>query len=132
IVTKPVEKFEIVLGRFLGYGMLLTAGLTVVSLLSLLYVVRGVNTEAQKESYKARVPVFGHLAFIGTTKATGDSVGREFDYRGYISGPSQAMQNFPRQYAVWWFDEVPAELANREGPVTFEFTFDIFRLSKGE
>ena len=27
IVTKPVEKFEIVLGRFLGYAILITGGL---------------------------------------------------------------------------------------------------------
>ena len=31
IVTKPVEKLEIVLGRFLGFAMLLTIGLAVVT-----------------------------------------------------------------------------------------------------
>src|SRR5262249_48254581 len=46
IVTKPVEKFEIVLGRFLGYGILLTVGLAVVACLSLIYVLRGVNPDA--------------------------------------------------------------------------------------
>ncbi len=135
IVTKPVEKFEIVLGRFLGYALLLTAGLVVVSLLSLVYVARGVNEAAAQESYKARVPVFGKLAFIGTRDAAkGESVGREWDYRGYIGGPQsfQPNQNTPRQYAVWGFDDVPADLAHRDTPITFEFTFDIFRLSKGE
>src|ERR1019366_9368765 len=51
IVTKPVEKFEIVMGRFLGFASLLTVGLFVVSSLSLIYVIRGVNEEAAKESY---------------------------------------------------------------------------------
>jgi ABC-type transport system involved in multi-copper enzyme maturation permease subunit len=134
IVTKPVEKFEIVLGRFLGYGLLLTAGLALVSLLSLTYVVRGVNEQARQESFKARVPIFVRLdldrwGFINTK---GESVGREWDYRRYIGGPHQGGKDAPQQYAVWGFDEVPAELAERNEPVTFEFTFDIFRLSKGE
>src|SRR5947209_1390664 len=66
IVTKPVEKFEIVLGRFIGYGAVLTVGLAAVSLLSLGYVWRGVNDDARNESYKARVPIFGMLRFINT------------------------------------------------------------------
>src|SRR6516162_5840501 len=82
IVTKPVEKFEIVIGRFLGYAALLTIGLLVVSGLSLIYVIRGVNEEAEQESYKARVPVFGKLQFAGTkSRERGDSVGREWAYR---------------------------------------------------
>jgi len=52
IVTKPVEKYEIVLGRFLGYAALLTIGLFVVASVSLIYVIRGVNDEAKHESYK--------------------------------------------------------------------------------
>jgi hypothetical protein len=142
IVTKPVEKFEIVLGRFLGYAMLLSVGLAAISLLSLVYVLRGVNDAAKEESFKARVPIFGELSFVGTTRTVrdaegrehlmGDSVGREFDYRGYITGPHVTQRDAPRQYAIWSFDDVPAELGRRESSVTFEFTFDIFRLSKGE
>lgn len=132
IVTKPVEKFEIVLGRFLGYGSLLSVGLAAVSVVSLLYVERGVNEEARNESYKARVPVFGQLRFIGTRDALkGDSVGREFEYRGYITGTMPG-GTAVRQYAVFAFHDIPAELAQRDGPVNCEFTFDIFRLSKGE
>jgi hypothetical protein len=133
IVTKPVERFEVVLGRFVGYAILLTAGLAAVTLLSLGYVVRGVNEAASAESFKARVPVFGRLSYLGTRNPEkGDNVGREWDYRGYISGPSHIIPNAPRQYAMWDYDEMPAELAARQGPATFEFTFDIFRLSKGE
>lgn len=126
IVTKPVERIEIVLGRFLGYGLLLTAGLFVLAAVSLLYVVRGVTPEAAKESYKARVPIYGdELGFYGTK---GESVGREWEYRKYISGPSPQQPNAPRQYAVWSFETVPTNLGEE---VPFEFTFDIFRLTKG-
>jgi len=111
IVTKPVEKFEIVLGRFLGYGLLLTAGLAAVAVVSLGYVVRGVTDAAEKESFKARVPIFGRLGFIGTPSPGGDSVGRENDYRRYVSGPHPGTKNAPKQYAVFEFDDVPAALA---------------------
>lgn len=132
IVTKPVEKFEIVLGRFLGYAILLTVGLAVISGLSLIYVLRGVNPDAAYESQKARVPIYGFLNFWGTKGFKGDSVGREWEYRRYISGPQPGELNAPRQYASWSFGDVPAELGDRNGPVTFEFTFDIFRLNRGQ
>jgi hypothetical protein len=132
IVTKPVEKFEIVLGRFLGYGALLSTGLAVVSGLSLLYVLRGVNENARQESFKARVPVFGQLRFFGTKdQLKGESVGREFEYRGYVGAPMPG-SNAPPQYATFFFHDIPTDVAQREEPVTCEFTFDIFRLSKGE
>lgn len=133
IVTKPVEKFEIVLGRFIGYAALLTVGLFTLAALSLLYVVRGVTEEARHESYKARVPIYGHLHFAGTKNAQkGDSVGREWTYRSYITGPTRRQQQALRQYAIWDFARIPAELGDREVPILFEFAFDIFRLSKGE
>ena len=129
IVTKPVEKFEIVLGRFLGYAILLSGGLAVVGGLSLIYVLRGVNPEAEYESKKARVPIYGNVGFIGTK---GESVGREWNYRKYIGGPQGPQVNQPKQYAIWAFPDLPTELGERETGVKFEFTFDIFRLNKGE
>jgi hypothetical protein len=129
IVTKPVEKFEIVLGRFLGYGILLSVGLAVIAGLSLIYVLRGVNPDAALESQTARVPIYGRLGFFRTK---GDSVGREWEYRKYISGPQPGQVNAPHQYAFWSFDDLPADLGAREDPVTFEFTFDVFRLNRGQ
>ncbi len=133
IVTKPVEKFEIVLGRFLGYAGLLTIGLFVVAAISLIYVIRGVNEDATRESYRARVPINGNLHFAGTRDAMkGDNVGREWTYRSYITGPTHRQRDNLRQYAVWDFPEIPDDLLARKEPILFEFGFDIFRLSKGE
>jgi hypothetical protein len=137
IVTKPVEKFEIVLGRFLGYGLLLTSGLAVIACLSLIYIVRGVNPEAAYESQKARVPLYGILEFWDTETGTsmsrsrGVSVGREWEYRSYISGPQPNQKKTGNNYAKWSYLDLPAELGERDGEVIFEFTFDIFRLNKG-
>ncbi|MFO0968421.1 MAG: hypothetical protein U0793_22935 [Gemmataceae bacterium] len=128
VVTKPVEKFEIVLGRFLGYAILITVGLAVVASLSLLYVLRGIHPDAEKESFKARVPIFGFLGFEGTK---GENVGRVWDYRRYIGGRNLRDPAAKEQYAVWWFDEAPEELGERSEPVQMEFTFDIYRMTKG-
>jgi len=70
----------------------------VVAILSLGYVVRGVDSAAAQESFKARVPIFGRLSYIGTTRPDGDSVGREDGYRGYIAGPHIGAKNAPKQY----------------------------------
>ena len=99
------------MGRFLGYGAILTIGLFVVSCLSLIYVERGVNEDARQESYKARVPLYGILHFAGTKDAQkADSVGREWGYRSYITGPTKNRSEGFRQYAIWDFAEIPTQL----------------------
>ena len=142
IVTKPVERFEIVLGRFLGFGMLMTLVLAVMTGISLFYVVRTttgaspfsfmfpeINEDAQFESLRARVPVYGSLSFRSKDpKFKGTSVGREWEYRNYIAGGTNSSQR-----AVWTFNELPDSLANRSEPtVPCEYSFDIFRTLKGE
>lgn len=135
IVTKPVERFEIVLGRFLGYGILLTVLLALLAGMGLLYVVRGVRVEAAQESMTARMPIFsdslefypGFVRPDGTRdRSKQESVGREWNYRSYIGGPGP---HSPPQWAIWSFDSLPSYFPN--APVYFEFTFDIFRLTKG-
>jgi hypothetical protein len=128
ILTKPVERFEVVIGRFLGYMMLLTLVLVVVSGLSLLYVLRSIDPDAERESLKARETLYGDLEFEGTkdkNKAT--NVGNEWDYRTYIYGP---VPQEPPQLAVWKFEDVKG-LADRK-KVRCEFGFDIYRTTKGQ
>ncbi|HEV3117468.1 MAG TPA: ABC transporter permease subunit, partial [Gemmataceae bacterium] len=131
IVTKPVERFEIVLGRFIGYSLLMTVFLAVITSIGLLYVFREIDPDARYESMRARVPVFGELLFRGKEgeNKVGVNVGREWDYRSYImGGPSSSHR------AVWNFKDLPAELANRPigAMVPCEFSLDIFRTVKGE
>jgi ABC-type transport system involved in multi-copper enzyme maturation permease subunit len=126
IVTKPVEKFEIVLGRSLGYILLATLVLAVLSGASLLLVWASNPTpEAREESFKARVPVYGDLRFVG---GQGESVGREWEYRRYIAGGPRSTQR-----AAWVYPDgaVPAAMAQMPD-VRCEFSFDIFRTTKGE
>ncbi|MCS7046397.1 MAG: hypothetical protein NZO58_08585, partial [Gemmataceae bacterium] len=131
IVTKPVEKLEIVLGRYLGYAALITMGLVLVTALSMIYLLRNLTPESIEESYRARVPIYGRLEYIGTKERRGDNVGREYDIRGYITGPQVNQPNLPRQFAIWSFDTLPDSVGADGKPVAFEFGFDIFRLTKG-
>lgn len=129
IVTKPVERVEILLGRLLGYMALLTLILIALTGAGLLYILRGVSPEAAEESLKARAPLYGALHYENTTERTGDNVGREWAYRGYISGAMPGSATLIPK-AIWDFETVPPELANR-ARVTAEFTFDIYRTTKG-
>jgi hypothetical protein len=129
IVTKPVERFEIVLGRFAGYGLLLTGLVLVVGLFTLLTVsTSNPSEESKKETGTARVPVRGTLAFQ-SRKAdfVGTDVGKEFNYRKHIGGSPNSSQR-----AVYSFPSIGSGLSSRSTPVPVEFSFDIYRLTKGE
>ena len=137
IVTKPVERFEIVAGRFLGYAGLMTLATFVLTSVSLVLIMTSnIDEAARAESMKARAPVYGRLDLVQekvenrqllTRSFAGIDVGREYAYRRYIAGGSAS------QRAVWNFVE-PGELksfADREA-VPLEFAFDCFRMTKGE
>jgi hypothetical protein len=128
IVTKPVERFEVVLGRFLGFGALMTLILVGMSAVSLMYVIRGVDPDAAAESLKAREPIYGSLRFENTGSDAGENVGREWDYRSYITAPLDPTGAKPT--AVWEMPRVSDSVAGRKG-VRCEFSFDIYRTTKG-
>jgi hypothetical protein len=136
IVTKPVERYEIVLGRFIGYALLLLVELTALSGLSLFYTVRGLNEEAKQESFHARVPLFArggeeYKAQEFYPNPRGESVGREWEYRKYFGGVAP-QGGGTKQYAIWHFPRIPGSLADRTDSVRLEYSFDIFRTTKGD
>jgi hypothetical protein len=131
ILTKPVERLEVLLGRYLGYLSVLTLGIFIMVGLSALYLnASGVNPKAAKETMKARVPVYGKLGFDARVKtadnANGLNVGREFDYRRYIPGDPSTSQR-----AVWNYSSLPSYTGGPQKNIPCEFSFDIFRLTKG-
>jgi hypothetical protein len=138
ITTKPVERFEIVLGRFLGYVALATMILLGLTLVSLLFLrLTRFSPQAARETFKARVPLYAPMQFRDLRKPDekfeGENVGREDEYRRYIAGGN------PNPFrAVWEYRD--AELrtpvfspALKDQPsVPVEFAFDIFRTTKGK
>ena len=134
VVTKPVERFEILVGRIHGFVGLMTMVLLGMAGASLLYVVREINPEASRESLKSRVPAYGELRFLNLPKnssgseSRGENVGREWDYRGYLPGARPTRTNPP--IAAFSFNNLPASLAAKD-TLRAEFTFDIYRTTKG-
>ena len=131
IVTKPVQRFEIVIGRYLGFLGLMSLVMFGVFMFALgMIALTRVDPEAEYESKKARVPLYGELEFKGPSKNFhGESVGREWEYRKYIPGGVGSPYR-----AVWYyFDrDLDPGLAKMTDAVTCEFSFDIFRTTKGE
>ena len=110
----------------------MTLVLLVLSGVSLLYVLRGVDPDAAAESLKAREPLFGTLSFENTDS---DRQGRQ---RRRGVGLPQLRHRArsaakPPQTAVFHFTDLPSDFArpNRK-PIRCEFTFDIYRAYKGE
>ncbi len=129
VLTKPVQRFEVYLGRVLGFTGLMSLVLLVLSGVSLLYVLRGVDPDAASESLKARSPLFGTLSFENTGDVEkGVNVGEEWGYRSYVTAP---IAGEPPQTAVFHFADLPSDLANRK-EVRCEFNFAIYRAYKGE
>jgi hypothetical protein len=128
IVTKPVERFEIVLGRILGYLGLLTVALFGMCTVTLLLIeTSNVDEAARAETMKARVPLYGELNWFSQSQGDqfqGVNVGREREYRRYLTGNSSERANFN-------FPSLPSRLG-RGDAVPVEFAFDIFRTSKGD
>lgn len=130
VVTKPVQKLEIVMGRILGLVFLMTLVLAVAGAVSLIYVVRGVDPEVAK-TIRARNIAKGSLYFLDVSptgesriaQRGGENIGRLWDYFQYIRGGSG-------QEAVWLFHHLPPSMVSRD-KVWVEATFDIFRTSKG-
>ncbi len=129
IVSKPVERFEIVLGRFFGYGFILTIGLLAMTGVGVLFIVTStIDEKAASETFMARKPVRGTIKFMSRRgDIEGTNVGREFDYRKYIGGDPSSSQR-----AVWNFSSIPSRLGRGKDSIPCEFTFDIFRMTKGE
>ncbi len=131
ITTKPVERFEVVLGRYLGFLALMSLVLLVMTVVSLFLVRSSVTPEAAAESLKAREPLYGELRFENTGNEKGaTSVGREWEYRSYITRPDR--QGQPPQTAAWDFVSIPRSLGQSRDRVQCEYTFDIYRTTKGD
>ena len=134
VVTKPIRRTELVVGRVLGFVTIFTAVLLVMGGVSLLYLWSNVSEQVRADQWTARVPIYATppaegwrpLMFRkkGTWQIEGTNVGKEYAYRSHIEGAT-------RDQAHWFFRFDPAQFANRDN-VCVELTFDIFKTTKGD
>ncbi len=146
VVSKPVRRLELILGRIIGYMAIVSALTLVFGGVSLLYLSRNIGgtineIEAQASKIQetdpdrarvlseqadqlrtrmsARLPVKGSLTFVdsrGTPQIKGIDVGQELEFRSHIEGATEAA-------AIWTFggsvvDPIDPKLRlNRQIPV---------------
>jgi len=126
VVTKPVRRSEVVLGRMLGFASIGTLVLMVMGVVGYIWIQRQVPDGA-REMLVCRVPVYGEIAFTDRDGdiSSGTNVGFEWEFRKFIEGGTKAR-------AIWKFDGITADAADEEGFLLFESRFEAFRLHKGD
>jgi hypothetical protein len=125
VVTKPVRRSEIVLGRIFGFVLVGSGVLLAMGVVGYVWIVRQVPEKAQSQLV-SRVPVLGEMSFLdsnGNPSNKGINVGDMWEYRSYIEGLTAAR-------AIWTFDGVDA--ARLGDKLTLESNFEAFRTHKGK
>ncbi|MCA9044003.1 MAG: ABC transporter permease [Planctomycetaceae bacterium] len=126
VVTKPVKRSEIVVGRMLGYSAIMTVIVVAVSLGNYLWLM-GQVPEHLKDQMVARVPVYGELTFLdrqGMPSKVGINVGDPWEYRSYIEGQTQSR-------AIWRFSFLDLGTLKKMESIPLEHRFEAFRTVKG-
>lgn len=125
VVTKPVRRHEIVLGRILGFSGIGALVLVVMSVVGYIWINRQLP-ESMKSQLTARVPIYGTISFIdneGNDKKEGINVGDENMFRSFIEGNTKSR-------AIWDFANLDSSRLGEQGLV-LESTFQSFRTYKG-
>lgn len=133
VVTKPVRRHEIVLGRILGFVLIGTFVLAVMGAVGYVWVIRQLPASMQSHLV-ARVPIYGEIRFVtreglekneeGNYIRDGINVGDESMFRSFVEGNSKAR-------AIWEFKDIHPERLAEPGKLVLESTFQAFRTHKG-
>jgi len=124
VVTKPVHRSEVVIGRILGFVGIGTLVLAVMGIVGYVWIKRQVPPDA----LICRVPVYGKMHFTDRSGNAKDSAGNAikginvgdiWEFRGYIEGATKSS-------AVWEFD-----VGAPTDALTLESRFEAFRTHKG-
>jgi ABC-type transport system involved in multi-copper enzyme maturation permease subunit len=134
VVTKPVRRSEVLLGRMLGITFIGTVVLIGMGLVGYFWLQRSLPENVRREQMIARVPVRGALTWTdreGEPAKAGVNTGDIWEFRSYIEGNTKAS-------AVWVFDDVTPKLGtvaakgNSDVGLTLESDFLAFRTYKGD
>ena len=131
VVTKPVRRVEIVIGRMLGYSAMTISILLLMGIVGFIWIQRQVPDDLQgkgadsRNVLTCRVPVYGAMFFLdrtGLPKTSGLNVGDAWLYRSFVEGNS-------RSRAVWMFQNIRPETIGET--LRVESRFEAFRTIKG-
>ncbi len=129
VVTKPARRLEIVLGRVIGFSLIGTVVLVVMSSVGYVWIVREITTTVKTQGLlRCRVPVYGELSFLdrqGAPSDKGINTGDIWEFRSYIEGATAAR-------ARWEFHNIDESALDAEGNLHLESQFAAFRSYKGD
>jgi hypothetical protein len=133
VVTKPVRRHEIVLGRILGYCAIGAGVLALMGVVGYVWIQRQLDP-AMRDQLVARVPKFGQMHFINREGRDKDAEGkplRQADNTGDINMLRSFVEGNTKARAVWEFTEInPASLGDKG--LVLESSFQSFRTHKGD
>ncbi len=118
VVTKPVRRSEVVLGRMLGFSAVGTLIIALMAAVGYGWILRHVP---EGVSLFCRVPVYGHVSFLDRAGNPGEgiNVGDVDSTRAFIEGGTKSA-------AVWQFP-----LSQETDELKLESRFEAFRTWKG-
>jgi hypothetical protein len=126
VVTKPVRRHEIVLGRILGFAAIGALVLGVMAIVGYLWIKRELPGSMQSQ-LTARVPVYGKISFLdneGKAAQAGINTGDENMFRSFVEGNTKSR-------AIWEFADIDPAHLEGGGRLVLESTFQAFRTYKG-
>jgi hypothetical protein len=101
VVTKPVRRVEIVLGRMLGFSLITTVIVALMAVIGFVWIDRQIPKDIHAQLV-CKVPLYGKISFLdrqGQPASSGINVGDVWNFRSYIEGSTKAT-------AIWDFDRV--------------------------
>src|ERR1700685_2607829 len=119
VVTKPVRRSEVVLGRMIGFSLVATFIVAGMGVAGYIWIDRQIPRSIH-DRLVCKVPLYGKLSFMdrqGEPTKAGINVGDVWTFRSYIEGATKAS-------AVWDFEHVdqsalktPADMGAETQPV---------------
>lgn len=94
VVTKPVRRNEIVMGRILGFATVAAGVVALMGVIGYVWIRRQIPDNA---SLICRVPVYGTLQFLdreGNVSEKGINTGDIWEFRSYIEGGTKAAAEY--------------------------------------
>jgi hypothetical protein len=135
VVTKPVRRVEIVLGRMLGFSLIATIIVALMGVVGYVWIDRQLPQNVH-DTLVCKVPLYGKLSFLdrhGEPASAGVNVGDVWTFRSYIEGSTKAT-------AIWEFENITPSVGtkaakDKDSPeiecIRLQTGFEAFRTHKG-
>lgn len=136
VVTKPVRRTEVVLGRMFGYSIVTGCVVLVMGTIGAIWIVRQVPPRAQDQLI-SRVPIYAEdMSFIdrfGSEAAGGVNVGDVWEYRSFVEGATKAQATFEfRDLDIDQLRDTILAQDEEDQVLRLEYSFEVFRSYKGD